>query len=413
MTAIQSRKEQAMDNRPLVQVILEDDLLFRKLSGTNKEAAKQIAAQFVEASNYPLDTSRASSAMLGTSTFGSRVIEANVYSSIPGTSVISVKKMNYAITQVQKAFRRVNRPENIFNPDNKDAISWFLGKYHDQILSQIEKLPKILINEITEHSNITAGAYNCVVGEIEFCIDEKFKNLCNQLRKKILPTDSSKESNLPLLSALVRQIAIRTLTDVIPANAIEALKKINERFVFMVIVPNRIFWLPQKISLLKSKVEQQNNIKRFVLHCENGIAVKGTGETGLYYLRGRVCPKWVVEVDAPTLKTRIKNFFQLNVEQRRMILERLGAQAVVSALEAKIIDTKDDYKLIEVKIPGIRSWRNSRRTLRTKNAARFLQMKNPSVDNYHIEGVDNKCKTVDEALRWRNHDAETLPVALS
>lgn len=397
-----------MDNRPLVQIILEDDLLFRNPSGTNKEAAKAVAASFVEVSNYPLDTSRAFSTMLGGATYGSQAIGMTVYSGIPGTAVLSVRKLNEAVEKVQKSLRKVNRTENIFNPDNKDAISWLLSNYHDQILAQIEKLPRILVNDITENSNPTGGSYNCSLGELELCMDEKFKNLCEQLRKKILPPSYKLSHYLPFLSAFVRQIAIRTLSDVIPANVIEVLKKINERFVFMVIVPGRIFWLPQKISLVKAIVEDQNKTKRLVLHCGNGIAAKGTGTHGTYYLRGRSCPKWVVEADAAALKKRVNDFFQLNVEQRRMMLERLGPKTVIRALGAKTIHTKDDYKLIEVQMPRRTGWGGT-----VKRPARFLQMKNPSINDHHIEGVDNSCKTVDEALRWRNHDAETLPVLLS
>lgn len=213
---------------------------------------------------------------------------------------------------------------------------------------------------------------------------------------------------MPLLSTFIRQIAVRTLSDVIPSNAVEALKQINKRFVFMVIVPRRIFWLPQKIVLFKSIVVKQNNTQKLVFHCIDGEAVKITPTRGFYYIRGRRCSKWAIKVTTPTLKKSIRRFFNLNVEERRMVLERIDIKNVIRDLEAKTIDTKDNYKLIEVQLgTTTKRWNEM-----GKKPARFLQMKNPSINDHHIEDVDNECNTVDETLRWHNHDSKTLPVPL-
>jgi hypothetical protein len=107
------------------------------------------------------------------------------------------------------------------------------------------------------------------------------------------------------------------------------------------------------------------------------------------------------------MEKRKTAFFRLNVEQRRVILERLGPKSIVRSLGAKTIDTQGDYKLLEVEIPVWNGWSSSRR------ACKFLQMKNPSMDDYHLEGVDNSCNTVEDAIKWRNHGATTLPLALT
>jgi hypothetical protein len=40
----------------------------------------------------------------------------------------------------------------------------------------------------------------------------------------------------------------------------------------------------------------------------------------------------------------------------------------------------------------------------------YLKMINPSIGTYHIEGVHPECKTVKEALIWRNQSEETPAV---
>ena len=77
-----------------------------------------------------------------------------------------------------------------------------------------------------------------------------------------------------------------------------------------------------------------------------------------------------------------------NADIRRCIIKRIPAEKLVQILDAKTIDSKDNYELLEIKEPTVR---------------RYLKMKNPSIDAVHIEGVINSVNTVDEALSWRNN----------
>lgn len=127
-----------MENRPLVQIILEYDFILRKLSGTNDKAARDV----------------------------------------PETSVVSLSKVNDAIEEIQKFLKKLNNHDNIFKPNEKDAISCFLRQYHDQILAQIKKLPKILINNTIKNAFLKSSYYDCSIGDIDLCPDYRLKNLC-------------------------------------------------------------------------------------------------------------------------------------------------------------------------------------------------------------------------------------------
>jgi hypothetical protein len=80
---------------------------------------------------------------------------------------------------------------------------------------------------------------------------------------------------------------------------------------------------------------------------------------------------------------------ELNTEVRREIVRKVGIERVCETLNAECIDRAGNYELLLLDLQDGR-----RRP--------FLKMKNPSVGVYHIEGVDPRCRTVAEALAWRN-----------
>lgn len=399
-----------MADKPLVQMIFEEDLLFKPSKKKNAELAKQVTTQFAEASNYPFDASSFTTSMLGRTDYGQQALGFNVYSKIPGTSIISNKAFAAAVSSIQSSFRRVYNSRNVFDPNVRDAVSWAISNYDNQILAEIEKLPRIIVNDISHNQHHTRGRYNCPIGELSSCIDPKFMKLCRALHNKIMINSISDNACIPLLSAIIRQIAIRTCSHLMPPQLVEALKAINNHFVFLAVVPGRAFYLPQEVWEIKTTVEIANSTSRLVLHSVEGAALKVGAKTGFHFVRGRSVPAWVTTCLAKDMPERKNDFFRLNVEQRRIVLERIGPKALVRALGAKTLDERDEYKLLEVNIPQrTTGWGGTR-----QRPCKFLQMQNPSIKtDYHLEGVDNRCETVDDAIKWRNHDAETMPLALT
>lgn len=60
-------------------------------------------------------------------------------------------------------------------------------------------------------------------------------------------------------------------------------------------------------------------------------------------------------------------------------------------LMGKVKEERYGYKLIDMSP-----------IFRTISYAPYLEMVNPSVGTIHLEGINPKCKTIDEALTWRN-----------
>lgn len=413
-----------MSNKPLIQQIIEEDFINKNPNRIhekssvkkkkksprktgNEKIIRKIAEQFIESSRYPFLSKRlltfriANDNSIGTYT-------KNDYQefAIPGSQIISTKNISKAIINAQKLLTKVTKLDRVFNPDNKEAVSWALSFYYKEILAEIENLPRITVTDLFS-SRIIDGCYYLSTGGLKESFHPEFFDLCKKLHSKILTNDYSFDRTLGFLSAVIRQIAIRKVA--LPDNLREALEKINERFLFFAIVPGRVFYANHKTSFISTTIVQQNKTNRLVLHNDKSYAFKMHSRS-YYYLRGRTCPKWIIECTEKDIGKRKNQFFILNVEQRRMVLDKLGTDSVIKSFGAKIIDEKDDYKLLEVSLPvSQRSWR--RRIV--SRPCKFLQMKNPSMNDYHIEGVDNNCKTVDEAIKWRNHGASTLPVALT
>lgn len=134
------------------------------------------------------------------------------------------------------------------------------------------------------------------------------------------------------------------------------------------------------------------------LHRDGGAALLYRDGWAVYSLNGVLVPDWLAltpegQID-PKRLTEISN-----VEIRREFLRKVGIERVLAAFESKVIDSAafendsghHEYELLELKVPG------------TNNKWRYLKMSNPSVHGiYHVEGVANQCKTVREALLFRN-----------
>jgi hypothetical protein len=88
-----------------------------------------------------------------------------------------------------------------------------------------------------------------------------------------------------------------------------------------------------------------------------------------------------------------------NAEVRREIVRKIGIERIITDLCAVCVDAEGNYELLLLDLGDSRS-------------RPFLKMKNPSIGVYHIEGVHPDCRTVREALAWRN-GTETPPSVLT
>jgi hypothetical protein len=78
---------------------------------------------------------------------------------------------------------------------------------------------------------------------------------------------------------------------------------------------------------------------------------------------------------------------------------------VLKALKAKVLDAvpQRNYELVSLDLTAGMSDRGGRMTDRDMTASRYLKMTNPSTGDIHVEGVDNSCNTVRDAIIFRNN----------
>ena len=145
-----------------------------------------------------------------------------------------------------------------------------------------------------------------------------------------------------------------------------------------------ICWISERHNICK--------LKNGVIHSDKGPAIAYPDGFSIYALNGVRVPKEIVETPAQKLDAKII-LKEQNVEIRREIVRKIGIEKVCRDLEAKSIETKGDYELLLL-------------NLNDKRDRPYLKMKNPSIGVYHIEGVHPDCKTIEQALNWRNQTEE-------
>ena len=138
------------------------------------------------------------------------------------------------------------------------------------------------------------------------------------------------------------------------------------------------------------------------LHSEKGPAIIWGDSKEEYFYRNIECPQWLITTPRDEL-----NFDHLsrcrNAEHRRIILDFCDLKTLIGRGGNKmtIIDKSDDgmYELVRI--------------THESQPRIALSMKNPSVDDTHVEWVPPDCRTVKDALTYRNDNFEYDPVALS
>lgn len=140
--------------------------------------------------------------------------------------------------------------------------------------------------------------------------------------------------------------------------------------------------------------------KDYVRHCENGPCREFNGRDEAYFLNGIKMEPWQVMTPRSKLDP-LKVLSISNVDQRREVIRLHGIEAFLNLLPHEVVDTKNEYSLLKVEL-----FKSAGNTV----IGTYLKMTNPSVEGvYHVEGVDNSCETVQQAL---NDRAKRLHTAL-
>jgi len=125
------------------------------------------------------------------------------------------------------------------------------------------------------------------------------------------------------------------------------------------------------------------------LHRDGGPAVSYLDGTKIWCLNGVNVPQWLAE--NPVNKIDISEFAKIqNAEVRREFIRKIGVERICMELGSVVIDKKDEYELHEIDLGG------------TTGKWPYLKMLNPSIGTWHMECVDQSCRTVDDAIKWRN-----------
>ena len=136
------------------------------------------------------------------------------------------------------------------------------------------------------------------------------------------------------------------------------------------------------------------------LHRDGGPAFASRDGWKLWYLNGVQVSQEIAEIPAGELDSRLV-LSEQNVEVRREIVRKIGAERVLSELDAEAIDTSGDYSLLLLDLQDGRK-------------RPYLKMLNPSIGTWHVEGVHPDCATVEQAIAWRNGaEAGELPMTLT
>ncbi len=143
--------------------------------------------------------------------------------------------------------------------------------------------------------------------------------------------------------------------------------------------------------------------KNNILHKDGGPCLRYENDNfELYCLNGIIVPKDIACIPAEQLNPELL-FTETNAEVRRQIILKIGIEKVLHDLNAKVLDEKEGYKLLGLKLG------------KEKRIRPYLKFMNATMEGiYHIEGVSPECQTVEDALKYRNRlDVYNKPIQLT
>lgn len=138
---------------------------------------------------------------------------------------------------------------------------------------------------------------------------------------------------------------------------------------------------------------------KFELHSTDSPAIAWRDGFELFFLNGIQVTKELVMTPASQLDPMLL-IKERNAEVRREIVRKMGIERFIQKVGGQDLDTwsrdeHTDYRLIKLtNIEGMRL------------VPVYLIMKNPSTGLFYAEGVSPDCKTVKEALAWRDEETQ-------
>lgn len=151
------------------------------------------------------------------------------------------------------------------------------------------------------------------------------------------------------------------------------------------------------IEYPKAVCLQNNDLEKFVLHKDGGLALEYRDGTGFAWLNGVEVPDWLATTPVEKLSAK-KVLAESNTDVRREGLKRMGIATALKKLRAKVIDKMrgkkawEHYDLLEADFGD--------------KKRRFLKMKNPSTGDFLIEQVTDSCNTVLEARAMQTRETK-------
>jgi hypothetical protein len=158
------------------------------------------------------------------------------------------------------------------------------------------------------------------------------------------------------------------------------------------------WWCPYENICFVSDRPKEIHKKGIQLHNESGPALLYRDGYALWFLNGVDVGEKIITTPAEQIDSKLI-LTEKNAEVRREIVRKIGIERVCNKLEAKVVDKQDNYELLNLNLGDDR-------------VRPYLKMINPSIGVYHIEGVHPDCKTVDDALYFRNGTKEK-PIILT
>jgi len=124
------------------------------------------------------------------------------------------------------------------------------------------------------------------------------------------------------------------------------------------------------------------------LHRDGGPALAYRDGFAAWALHGVLVPRSLAETPDGQLDPRTLVTIR-NAEVRREFVRKVGIERICYAFQAKAVDRRGTYELLILDLGDGR-----RRP--------YLKMLNPSIGTWHVEGVSPHCRTVAQALAWRD-----------
>ncbi|MFX0022136.1 MAG: DUF6745 domain-containing protein [Candidatus Hermodarchaeota archaeon] len=148
-----------------------------------------------------------------------------------------------------------------------------------------------------------------------------------------------------------------------------------------------------------------------LLHKDGGAAVKYKDGYSIWCLNGINVSREIAETPADKLDCKLL-LTEKNVEVRREIIRKIGIKRICEDLNAKCIDTyktKRKYNIWDLDLQCFKE-ESAYYELLVLNVDNIeitgLKMKNPSLGTDCVEWVPRECKTVKEAIMFRNDLSE-------